>query len=576
MSWEVIVSPGVLLPTAILLPACCALAAALGGLTACRLVAGSAAPAVAAAALLPDGCWTALSWVLLHARLGIDPTGRVFLLFTSVLWLLSGVYGTRYLGSDPRKGRFYVFYGLALSGNLALIVAWDMVSFFTGFAVMSFASYGLVVHSGEPEALRAGRVYLALVVIGEVLLFSGLVLVAAEAGAYDLVQPSPSKVPPAALLLLVAGFGIKAGALPLHVWLPLAHSAAPTPASAVLSGAMINAGLLGWVRFLAPAAPGTEAWGAALLAAGAAAAFYGVGVGLTQSNPKTILAYSSISQMGLITTAFGIALFEPGASGPALRSVETYAMHHGFAKGALFLGVGLLAAAGSPRQARLAWFGLVLAALSLAGAPFTSGAFAKAWVKAAAGMLPERASGALSVVLPLAAVGTTLLLGRFLYVMRNRPPAPAHPARAALWVPWALLLAPTVLIPAGAQVLEPGPVAAVGAFAAAIWPVAAGAAIVVLAAAAARTGKRMPRLPAGDLVDVYGWAWRGLVGIRKRVRGVEWRSVKTRRTIEHLRRKAFTAGDALDALLTDGRLQSVLLLLLIGLLYLSGVLPAAF
>jgi hypothetical protein len=179
-------------------------------------------------------------------------------------------------------------------------------------------------------------------------------------------------------------------------------------------------------------------------------------------------------------------------------------------------------------------------------------------------------------VLPLAAVGTTLLLGRFLYVMRNRPPAPAHPARAALWVPWALLLAPTVLIPAGAQVLEPGPVAAVGAFAAAIWPVAAGAAIVVLAAAAARTGKRMPRLPAGDLVDVYGWAWRGLVGIRKRVRGVEWRSVKTRRTIEHLRRKAFTAGDALDALLTDGRLQSVLLLLLIGLLYLSGVLPAAF
>jgi formate hydrogenlyase subunit 3/multisubunit Na+/H+ antiporter MnhD subunit len=339
---------------------------------------------------------------------------------------------------------------------------------------------------------------------------------------------------------------------------------------------MINAGLLGWVRFLAPAAPGTEAWGAALMAAGAAAAFYGVGIGVTQSNPKTILAYSSISQMGLITTALGIALFEPGASGPALRSVDIYAMHHGFAKGALFLGVGLVSAAGSHRQARVVWFGLLLAALSLAGAPFTSGAFAKAWVKAAAGMLPQPASNALSVVLPLAAVGTALLLGRFLYVMWNRSPAPARPAGAALWVPWALLLVPTVLIPAGAQVLEPGPVDAVGAVAAAVWPIAAGAAIVALAAAGARRGKRMPRLPAGDLVEIYGWAWRGLVGTWSRWRGDGWRSLGSRGMFKHLRLKAFAASDALEAWLTVDGLQGVLLVLLIGVLTLSGVLAAAF
>lgn len=576
MSWEAVFSPGAVLPIAVLLPACCALAAAAGGRTACRLVAGSAAPAAAVALLLSDGATTTLPWVLLHARLGIDPTGRMFLLFTSVLWLLAGIYGTRYLGSDPRKGRFFFFYGLALSGNLALIVAWDMVSFFTGFAVMSFASYGLVVHTGGPEALRAGRVYLTLVVIGEVLLFSGLVLVAATAGAYDLVQPAPAKVPPAAVLLLVVGFGIKAGALPLHVWLPLAHSAAPTPASAVLSGAMINAGLLGWMRFLAPATPGTETWGAALMVAGAAAAFYGVGVGVTQSSPKTILAYSSISQMGLITTAFGIALFEPGAAVPALQSVEIYAMHHGFAKGALFLGVGLMAVAGSPRQAQVVWLGLVLAALSLAGAPFTSGAFAKAWVKAAAGMLPQPASGALSLVLPLAAVGTTLLLGRFLHVMRNRSPAPAHPADMTLWVPWALLLAPSALIPAGVQAPELDPVLTVRALASTVWPVAAGAALLVLAAAGARLGSRMPRLPAGDLVEIYLRAWLGLAGIWEHVRGVAWAGRGFRQTLEQARLKAFEAGESIDAFMTDRRVQGVLFLLLICLFYLSGILQTAY
>ena len=114
---------------------------------------------------------------------------------------------------------------------------------------------------------------------------------------------------------------------------------APTPVSAVLSGSMINTGLLGWIRFFSPGLGlGMEpAWGDAFLTAGLAAAFYGVLLGLTQSKPKTILTYSSISQTGLITAAFGLSLFEPSASLPAHQTVLLYAMHHGFAKGALFL-----------------------------------------------------------------------------------------------------------------------------------------------------------------------------------------------------------------------------------------------
>jgi hypothetical protein len=103
----------------------------------------------------------------------------------------------------------------------------------------------------------------------------------------------------------------------LHVWLPLAHTVAPTPASAVLSGSMIKAGLLGWIRFLPPGGGGDPAWGAVFIAAGITAAFYGVAIGLGQKHPKTVLAYSSISQMGLITVAFGIGLTL--GAGPPLR-----------------------------------------------------------------------------------------------------------------------------------------------------------------------------------------------------------------------------------------------------------------
>ena len=282
-------------------------------------------------------------WLLLGARFGVDATGRVFLFFTAVLWGLSALYARGYLRDDPRKTEFAVFFLLAMSGNLGLIVALDAVTFFLFFALMSFASYGLVVHTRDPDALRAGRVYMVLVVLGEVMLFSVLVVLA-NGGTTDL--PVGGAAPPHAVTLLVLlGFGIKAGALPLHVWLPLAHPAAPVPASAVLSGAMIKAGLIGWLRFLPLGQVALPEWGVACVLAGLAAAYYGVAVGLTQTNPKTVLAYSSISQMGLMTMAVGLGMAWPQVWPAALSAVLIYALHHALAKGALFLGVGMAAGA---------------------------------------------------------------------------------------------------------------------------------------------------------------------------------------------------------------------------------------
>lgn len=119
---------------------------------------------------------------------------------------------------------------------------------------MSFASYGLVTHERTPRVRYAGKVYIILVIIGEVLIFSGMAGIAVLAGTTSFNALGSNWVEMRwgvwFFSAIFAGFGIKAGVLPLHVWLPLAHPAAPTPASAVLSGAMIKAGLLGWLRFL--------------------------------------------------------------------------------------------------------------------------------------------------------------------------------------------------------------------------------------------------------------------------------------------------------------------------------------
>lgn len=374
----------------------------------------TAVPALVAALAVPLDTSFELSWLLLGATLQLDAMGQAFLLFTAILWLVSGVVGMAYLQKDENRPRFFGYYMLAMSGNFGLIVAGDMLSYYLWFAVMSFASYGLVVHTGAEFARRAGSVYIQLVVIGEVLLFAALVMIASDNGSFLLPATSDVTISTLAAVLVFISFGLKAGVIVLHVWLPLAHPAAPVPASAVLSGAMIKAGLLGWMRFLQPAEFALE-WGEFLIVVGLLSAFYGALVGVWQHDPKAVLAYSSISQMGLITVGAGASLLLPPETQPlAISAVMLYAVHHGLAKGALFLGVGLM---GTSR----AMVGLLFVpALALAGLPLTSGAVAKAELKFAAESLPPVWRDSLELLLPFAAVGTTLLMARFLHLMWTR------------------------------------------------------------------------------------------------------------------------------------------------------------
>ncbi len=463
----------------------------------------AAVPALLLALTGPLGTQLSLSWLGEHTVLELDAVGRVFLAFTSVLWLASGWYARAYLVKDANPVRFHLFFLLAMAGNFALILAADIPTFYVGFALMGLAASGLVLHRGDAEATRAGRVYLALAMLGEVLIFTGFVFLTVRGGTTEIAALHRGVFSPAALWLLLAGFGIKAGSLSLHFWLPLAHPAAPVPASAVLSGAMIKAGLLGWIRFLPLGEAAMPGCGFTLICAGLGAAFLGTCVGVVQRNPKTVLAYSSISQMGIMTVGVGIGALRPDAWIGIQTAVLIYATHHALSKGALFLGVGPAHAARTRGQILTARVGLLIAALALAGAPLTSGALAKVALKSNLAFLPSGWALVVGILLPLAAVGTTLKMARFLWLTWPQRVPTTEASAKGMWLPWLSLVGAVLvgvwLLP-GALGLLPVKLTAEKLWLA-TWPLLAGGALALLGAWLRRWFSHdLTRwLPAGDV-----------------------------------------------------------------------------
>jgi len=489
------------------------------------LVPLAALPALLVSLLMPPGAAIELSWLLLGSHLGFDETARIFLFFTSLLWLVAGIYSTGYFSEASSRARFFIWFLLAMAGNLGLILAQDLILFYTFFAVMSFASYGLVVFDRTMEALRAGRVYIVLVVVGEMMLFAAFVLaaLAADGIEFEAVQTA---IPGAELRhwiigLVLLGFGIKAGVIGLHVWLPLAHPVAPTPASAVLSGAMISAGLLGWLRVLPLGETALPGWGGLMIVAGLLAIFYATFIGLLQNNAKSVLAYSSVSTMGIMTTAVGLGLVAPDSWPFILIAILIYALQHGLAKGALFFGVDMaLASPISKGQHFLLMMGLLLPALSLAGAPLTSGMIAKHLLSVQVSSVISPWGDWVKILMPWSSVVTSMLMARFLFLVWSQ-----HKAATAtilksrmMWLSWTVLLTIVVLSPRFIPFTDIKDSWSIKIMISALWPVASGgglAAIVWWVSKHRRTRIRFGHrfsIPAGDvLIIVEKWLWPVLV-----------------------------------------------------------------
>lgn len=431
-----------------------------------------------------------LEWVLLGTTLAVDAIGGPLLVAAALLWAAAAI-SARSLFAGEGGTLFASCFLLTFAGNLGVFIAQDVAAFYLFFALMTFAAYGLVIHERTREAVRAGRIYLVLAVAGECLLLSGLFLLAAEAGnpvAADMGRVYAELERPALVGgLFLAGFAVKMGLIPVHVWLPLAHPAAPVPASAVLSGVIVKGGVLGWLRFLPEAEPALAPAGGALVAVGLASAFVAALVGCFQARAKTVLAYSTVSQMGLLAVPVGLLIANRGDAPVLLAVITIFATHHALAKGALFLAMDHIKAGG-----RVMAIVTVLLAFAIAGAPLTSGLVAKAALKSA---IPEP----LPLLITLTTVTTTLLLARFLVLAwpaAGKRVAGSHGVGVAAWLlvivagqalPW------TLAGPADrAYAFQPGSLLD------AVWPLAAGIGAVLLTARIIRPWRT---LPEGDIVD---------------------------------------------------------------------------
>ncbi len=518
------------------------------------LIPWSALPALLSALFVPLGTTVAWPGVLFGVEFTLDATGQVFLLFTALLWLAASWFERGWEKGDRWAHTFEMCWLLAMAGNIGLILAADVASFYLFFAMMTFAAWGLVIHERSEAALHAGTVYIVLAILGEGMLLAGLLLAVASAGGEVALAALPAAIAEAPwqgiiVALLLGGFGIKAGMLPLHAWLPLAHPAAPVPASAVLSGVMIKAGLFGWLRFLPLGEVALPEASQAVIVLGLAGAFFGVGYGLVQHNIKAVLAYSSVSQMGVMVTILGVGLGQPALWPLLLPALSLYALHHAFTKGLLFLSVGMAMRLGPTRLILIA---SALAALSLAGAPLAGGALAKGAIKAP---LPED-YGYLTWLLALGAAGTTLLMLRFMQLLRAKP-LPTTPQAEGLWGGWGLALLACLFGPwlAALWLLE---VTISIKLWAALWPLLLGAALAWLL-----LRRALPNWPAGDIAESCS---KGLKHLHQHSPRPElpqhwWQQLGHR--LQQLHRRA-TAQDMMDSL-------SGLALLLVALMLYLGL-----
>lgn len=432
-----------------------------------------------------------------------DRPGAALLGVAALLWAAAGLYAAPMLQRSPNRGRFVVFWLLTLTGSLGVFVAADLISFYLSYGLVSLAAFGLILHEGTAFARRATGLYLLLAILGEIALLLAFALLAAASAGPSLaittivgaLTGSPGSGLGMALLLI--GFALKIALVPGHVWMPLAYTAAPFPAAAVLSGAAVKAGVIGLIRFL-PFDAGAPAWGELLLAVGFFSAFYGVAIGLTQRNAKTVLAYSSISQMGLIAAAAGLALSAGEAAAVLLLTV--YAAHHLLAKGALFLGLGVLAEGVTRRR----WLVLLPAAfvgLGIAGLPLTGGAAAKLALK------PLFDTPLLGLLAGLSAAGSTMLMLHFLRRLWHSGEAAEADAQGVFrrLLPWwlmalAALLLPWLLLPwlgLGAAPTWLARLLGLVDLGKALGPLLLGS---IAALALWRWGERLPRVPPGDIL----------------------------------------------------------------------------
>ncbi len=355
--------------------------------------------------------------------IAMDPLSAFFIITISIVCALAAIYGTAYL--DHYRGRknigaVWCFFNLLFASMLLVALSRNGILFLIAWETMSLSSFFLVMFEHEKVEVReAGWVYLVAAHAGQACLMFMFILLAGQGADLDFdtfVMPAGAAAAGTIFLLATVGFGAKAGFLPMHVWLPDAHPAAPSHVSAVMSGVMIKTGIYGILRIVSLIGPPAQWWGWTLLITGAVSGVMGILFALAQNDIKRLLAYCSVENIGIICLGLGLWLLGVSINNPVLAALGLmggllHVLNHALFKSLLFFGAGsVLHAAGTGNMNLLGGLQKVMPRTAMA---FAVGAAAISGLPPFNGFVSEFLIyiGAFGIVAEAGALGGTAAIG---------------------------------------------------------------------------------------------------------------------------------------------------------------------
>ena len=320
----------------------------------------------------------------------VDGFRSIYGAIAALMWLVTSLLSPEYFAHYRNRNRYYLFLLITLGATEAIFLSADLYTTFVFFEIMSLCSYVWVAQDEKEASLRAGATYLAVAVIGGLVLLMGIFLLYHQTGTLMIAEISAAAVGvnlwPAALCMFV-GFAGKAGAYPIHIWLPKAHPVAPAPASALLSGILTKTGIFGILVISCKMLLHDVRWGAFVLIIGVITMFLGALLALFSVNFKRTLACSSVSQIGFILVGVGMLVLLGEENTLAARGTFLHMVNHSLFKLILFLVAAVIYQnthkldlndiRGFGRNKKLLMFCYLMGALGIGGIPGWSGYVSK-------------------------------------------------------------------------------------------------------------------------------------------------------------------------------------------------------
>jgi hydrogenase-4 component B len=311
-----------------------------------------------------------------------------------LMWMMTTIFSKEYFAHYRNRNRYYFFQLLTFGATVGVFLSADLFTTFIFFEIMSMASYVTVVHDEKPMSMRAGDTYLAVAVLGGMVMLMGLFLLYHAVGTLDmdLLLEACSAYENKTVLyvasaLMLFGFGAKAGMFPLHIWLPKAHPVAPAPASALLSGILTKSGVFGILVIGSNIFLHDQKWGFLILCIGVITMFLGAVLAVFSIDLKRTLACSSMSQIGFILTGAGMQGLLGEENALAVRGTLLHMVNHSLIKLVLFMAAGAIfmnlhklnlnEIRGFGRKKPLLHFVFLMGVLGIIGMPLWNGYISK-------------------------------------------------------------------------------------------------------------------------------------------------------------------------------------------------------